>query len=195
MTIQINYENNHYDGVINYIKEKYPSSIHDYIFADCSSLVDADGRTVYGPLGIDDPDDKFSFHSQDIENSWYQVTLNYLLKPTSYSIESYYEQYPQSWTFSASSDGIHWDALQNKSKVDELSEIQNYPLDSSLYYSIFRFTMHDKRIGKKEDYYLEIFHFELFGFHKFKSNCSKIKDVDTPIKEFNILTFIFKLKR
>ena len=195
MAVTINYNGDHNNGIVKYIREKHSDSIYDYIHVDYSSLLEGDEkRKPYAPLGIDNPNGEYSFHSENVNNSWYQVTLNYRIKPTSYSIKSYDQNYPQCWSFDASENGIKWDMLQFKDKNNELSSIKNYELESSSYYSIFRFTSIGERhtIENNHDFYLEIFHFEIFGELRPKHSCQTIQQI-LPIYYTNLVVYSYIL--
>ena len=193
MGITIDFQNDHKSGLIKYIRKQHSNSIYDYIHVDYSSLLENDeSRKPYGPLGIDNPYNNYTFHSQNINNSWYQVTVNYQIKPSSYSIQSYKWNYPSCWSLEASENGVIWDTLQTRCNDTELSTIQNYKIESLSYYSMFRFTSHGERhtYHDQHDFFLEIFHFELFGEIRPKNICPTLKTLQTYTLKLFIYNYI-----
>ena len=152
-------------GLFSFLRESEKFPILSNIIVKNSSLKSS--YDTLKPFGIGN---KFSWHSLDEENSWLMILFpNFRVKVMSYSMQSYDQAFPTSWSLEArNSERESWvNVSYVKGRTTLASDhLIHVNCNKSKFYQMYRIRMYGKRIHVNNyyvDYSFEILLLEFFG--------------------------------
>ena len=172
-------------GIFYYLRQS--DNLQTNIVVKNSSLLDK-----YNPLAPFGLGTEYSWHSQDIENSWLSVYFpNFKVKVTSYTMKSHHYSFPTSWSLEArNSKHSKWVNVSFvKDRTTLASDYFEYAAcNTSNFYSMYRIRMYGKRTNY-DAYHFEICLLEFFGLIGTNSICTTLRKKSLTLRIF-YMTFI-----
>lgn len=121
-------ENNEFNGIINYLSNKYNKKIENIINVTSSSVYSSNQNDHQPRFAVLFDEKNKSFHSNNIKNSWICIDFKKnRINPTCYTVKSSHKfvNNPKSWVIEGLNENFNWEIIAEENNNSELKEINS----------------------------------------------------------------------